>query len=140
MLCRSLSWASENHQLLGKPKSGELSHQEIELFQAAGISLSSEKVFFYPKLRTRDSNRIIYAQNYSKFTKRNNSCVIFLDNSYGIIEKIIHHSSMSSFFVLIKMLVPADINLCNDPVTNVKIKHIEVLTFQANNYNISLIN
>lgn len=122
------SGLNEGHTIIGKPRSGELSPQEAEAFEKAGISVPLD-VLFYPKLKLKGSGRIIHSYNSSRSTKRNNSCVFFSNNSYGLVQKIVHHTTWSKQFVVLKPLYPAPaITLSDDPVTHVTVKHIRAFT------------
>ena len=107
--------------MFGKPQSGILSSEEKSVLREAGISLLSDEVMSYPSLCLSNGN-VIVARSKSRMTKRNNSCLRYVDKAqtrcWGILEKIFsfNTSTTPSYFCLLSRLLPV-FQLCTDEVT-----------------------
>lgn len=119
--------------LLGNPKSGQFSTLEQQAFKQAGIPLPQSPILYYPRLlfkRCNFGSRIICAFANSRAVKRNNSCIAYGEENYGIVQKIIvnrfSEASNLAVYLLVKCLTPVALKLCDDPVTNAQLNHIKV--------------
>lgn len=109
----------------------ELTALEVDVYAKSNINLHSHRVLVYPKLQIqcKDTVRVICAASMSRATKRDNSCVVYSGESYGLVQKIVAHSNDSDAVVsvVLKRLTAVGTKLCNDPVTHAKLKHVELM-------------
>ena len=101
----------------GKPYNGTLSQSENLLLDGCTStrnSVSELHTIFYPSL-CLGSNTITVAKSRARPTKRDNSCLIYVDKtnslSYGILEKIFCFDNSSIYYCLVLKLLT---QLCTD--------------------------
>ena len=128
--CRKDHSTSDGNSVIGKPQCGVLSHREESLLEKAGIAVPSTEVLFYPTILL-PTNMVITARSKSRMTKRDNSCLVYIDQTdsvcWGILEKIFvfKNSTASGYYCLISALLPTSTQLCTDDITHAQLhKHL----------------
>ena len=98
-----------------------------------GIALPQDSdLLNYPNIMLLNANRVISAQSLSRASKRNDSCIMYLDDQqsdqFGLLQKIVFvpelSGSPSNTYAVVNTLFVASLHLCHDPVTNGKLNHI----------------
>ena len=104
----------------GSPVCSPVSNQEVALFRQIGIDIREEATFFeYPKLSVH-SSCIVNSRSRSKETKRNNSCILYNRNNFGLIEKIVSVGT-GEVYCIVSKLQQSTQQLCMDTTTNAKL-------------------
>lgn len=89
----------------------------------AELSVPTDGTLVYSHLMIRLKQRYITSKSCCRSTKRNNSCVIYKEESatvrYGILIKILFSSEQ--YYALILRLKVAPLLLCQDKITNGKL-------------------
>ena len=112
--------------VIGVPQISSLTTSESSLFENANILIPSNasEIFLWPSL-SLSKKTIIVPQYRSRSTKRNNSCVKYIDSRkavhWGILEKLISFKYDSHYYCLVSKLTPLDTQICTDTVTNAKL-------------------
>ena len=118
---------NESNVVAGKPYNGTLSQSENLLLDGNSTCTSTQNsvselhTIFYPSL-CLGSNAIIVAKSRARPTKRDNSCLIYVDKtnslSCGILEKIFCFDNSSIYYCLVLKLLPVSTQLCTDDITH----------------------
>ncbi len=122
ILYRKDHGTSDGNTAIGKPQSGTLSQGEKALLEEEGIAVPSTEVMFYPSLLLT-TNSTITARTKSRVTKRDNSCLLYIDSvqstCWGVLQKIFafRNNIAHGYYCVITMLSPAFAQLCTDQVT-----------------------
>ena len=120
--CRKDHNTSDGDSVIGNPQCGVLSHREESLLEKACIAVPSTEVLFYPTLLLQ-TNMVITARSKSRTTKRDNSCLVYIDQTdsvcWRVLEKIFSfkNSTASGYYCLISVLLPTSTQLCTDDIT-----------------------
>ena len=117
--------------LTGKPYQGSLSRDEIACIQKANMAFDSasatKQIIFYPHL-CLSNNCVISAKTKSRTTKRNNSCLSYIDGDgklqRGICQKLFCFKDQPNLqFCLVDKFMLASSQPCKDLVTNAQLKN-----------------
>ena len=129
MMQEKLHTITESISVFGIPKVSKLMSFEYSLFEKANISIPSDAsdILLWPS----SNKSIIVPQYRCRSSKRNNSCVKYVDSGkvvyWGILEKLISFKHDSHFYCIMSKLIPMEHQICTDDVTNAKIhEHLVV--------------
>ena len=116
--------------LTGKPYEGSFSRDEITCIQKAYAAFSittttSHRICFYPYLHLQN-NCVISAKTKSRTTKRNNSCISYIDEGgklqRGICQKLFcFEDQPQQQFCLVNRYTLSSTQPCKDFVTNAQL-------------------
>ena len=124
--------------MIGSPQHSALTPLESSLFKEANILIPPDvlEVLLWPSLSLSNSN-IIVPQHRSRSTKRNNSCISYVDTTKGahwaILEKIFSFKDEARHYCLVSKLIPLDAQICTDDVTNARL-HSHLVVCQPPRY------
>ena len=127
--------------MIGSPQPSTLTPFESSLFEKANILIppNASEIFLWPSMSL--SNNIIVPQYRSRSTKRNNSCINYVDTTkavhWGMLEKLISFKDDTHYYCLVSKLIPLDTQICTDDVTNAKL-HNHLIVCQPPRYAISV--
>jgi len=129
-LCR-LGNPVKKMSLTGNPYQGSLSRDKIACIQKANIVFDSasatKEIIFYPHLCLAN-NCVISAKTKSRTTKRNNSCLSYIDGEgqlqRGICQKLFCLKDKPNVqFCLVDKFMLASSQPCKDFVTNAQLEN-----------------
>lgn len=134
--CRkSCKRAKSDHTVIGKPKCGQLSLSERELFERSNVSLLEQcEVSSYPQILLLQSERLFHGELQSRLVKWNNSCIKLSSDTgsvgYGLLQDIfvVTQAGAVCCYASVAILVRATVQLYSDPVTNRKL-HDHLIAF-----------
>lgn len=135
-------FVTEDHTLLGSPKYTSLTQNEIELFAQVGIvGYEDTDILLYSQLLLNRTNRVVSAEECSKATKRNDSCISVVNCEqcrYGLLKKlfVLRQSQQSKFYSLVMFLRATSLGLCEDHITHAALNQ-HILAFQPPRYAMS---